>query len=463
MKQSRSSTDLTPSEGGPPGVQDDAQLGTQINEKSPADADGGKAAWLFLAACYVIEAVTFGFGFSFGVLQDYYSSHAPFQGSSSIPAIGTTTTGLMYLGTPFVLTFCRTFPRIARWLSLAGVLLCAISLASSSFANSAPQLIGVQGVLYGLGGCIAYCPCTIYIDQWFVRRKGMAYGIVWSAAGTGGVVFPFVLQALLDAKGFRNTMRILSGVIFAISAPLTLFIRPRVPLSLPRSESRSVADSDGSEESAGKRFSMRFAVSRRFIIHQTANVIEAAGYFLPSIYLPTYARELFAASSFRSALTSTLVNLSATVGLVLMGLISDRLKVTHCMLISASGTAVAVLIIWGLTPSLAVLYVFCIVYGLFAGCWASIWPGIMREVAGKAEAEGYGRTDPVMVQGHLCIGRGVGNIVSGPLSNALVGIRAWRGQARGGYGSGYGALIVFTGLTAFVSGLNFIWEFLGVI
>lgn len=32
-----------------------------------------------------------GFGFSFGIFQDYYSSHEPFSSSSSIAAIGTTT------------------------------------------------------------------------------------------------------------------------------------------------------------------------------------------------------------------------------------------------------------------------------------------------------------------------------------------------------------------------------------
>jgi hypothetical protein len=51
--------------------------------------DGGKDAWLFLAACFVIEALTWGFPFSFGVFQDYYSTHEPFAGSTKIAIIGT--------------------------------------------------------------------------------------------------------------------------------------------------------------------------------------------------------------------------------------------------------------------------------------------------------------------------------------------------------------------------------------
>lgn len=63
-----------------------------------------------------------------------------------------------------------------------------------------------------------------------------------------------------------------------------------------------------------------------------------------------------------------------------------------------------------------------------------------------------------MVQGVLCIGRGLGNIISGPISNPLVSGMLWKGQVMGGYGSGYGVLIVYTGLTAFLSGTHFFWE-----
>lgn len=79
-------------------------------ESSLTPADGGKAAWLFLVACWVIEAFVFGefmraslrpssrltrgqpgFGFSFGIFQDYLSKHEPFAGSDKIAVIGTTT------------------------------------------------------------------------------------------------------------------------------------------------------------------------------------------------------------------------------------------------------------------------------------------------------------------------------------------------------------------------------------
>lgn len=339
----------------------------------------------------------------------------------------------MYIGTPFVLTICRLYPRWTRWFTLIGLIICSLSMALSSFCNTVPQLIGVQGVLFGCGGCIAYCPCTLYIDEWFDRRKGMAYGIVWSAAGAGGVILPLALQASLDSLGFRTTMRIWSGIIFAFAIPLTWFVKPRLPALANRHKTP---------------FRMRFAISKRFLLYQTANIVEATGYFLPSIYLPTFARETAGTSNFMSALTLLLINLTCTMGLISMGSLSDRLQVTTCMIISAMGAAIAVLVIWGLSASLPVLYVFCVFYGLFAGSWSATWPGIMRDMARNGEADGYGLTDPVMVQGHLCVGRGLGNVMSGPLSAALIRGAPWKGQARGGFGTGYGVLILYTGVTA---------------
>lgn len=371
----------------------------------------------------------------------------------------------MYIGSPFLVALCRLHPRSARYFTLIGLTIASLALALSSFCTTVPQLIGTQGILFGVGGLIAYCPCTIYIDEWFVRRKGLAYGIVWSAAGVGGAILPLVLQALLDKLGFKSAVRICAAILFGCSAPLAFFIKPRLPPAAVIHR---------------RPLNMRFVLSKQFILHQTANIVQATGYFLPSIYLPTYARTTFGTGSFLSALTVMLLNLAVTIGLVVMGSLSDRLQVTTCMIISASGAAISVLCVWGLSASLAGLYVFCILYGLFAGGWAAIWPGVMRDVA-KASSEGdrdrqgasdgeshgprdgYG-ADPIMVHGHLCVGRGLGNIISGPLSGSLLRQgTGWKGNVLGGFGSGYGVLILYTGVTGLVSGMGVLWRWVGLL
>ncbi|KAI1877864.1 uncharacterized protein JN550_000046 [Neoarthrinium moseri] len=349
--------------------------------------DSGKDAWLFLAACWVVEALVW---------------------------------------------VCRLYARQARWFTQAGLFAAALTIALSSFCTTVPQLVATQGVLFGIGGCFAYTPCVLYIDEWFAARKGLAYGIMWSAAGFGGVVLPLLLGSLLDAYGFRATMRIWAGILFAASFPLAFFVRPRLPVAAAAHT---------------RPFDMRYVLTRFFALHQVANTVQATGYFLPAIYLPSYARMEFDASTFLSALTVLLVNIASTVGSVAMGSMTDRLHTTTCIIISTMGAAVGVFLLWGLSSSLPVLYVFCVVYGLFAGCWTTIWPAIMKEMTRQGEVTGQ-YVDPTMVFGWLCVGRGIGNIASGPLSGLLLtGGSTWVGRVSAGFGSGYAKFHMFIALT----------------
>ncbi|KAJ6188997.1 hypothetical protein N7519_003905 [Penicillium mononematosum] len=100
--------------------------------------------------------------------------------------------------------------------------------------------------------------------------------------------------------------------------------------------------------------------------------------------------------------------------------------------------------------SLAPLFVFSIVYGL-TGSYTSTWPGIMRKVVRKKPS-----TESSMVFAPLAAGRGVGNLVSGPLSEGPIDGMPSEGDAGYGYGSGYGSLIAFTGVTGVVGGGSYI-------
>ncbi|KAI8633800.1 major facilitator superfamily domain-containing protein [Xylariaceae sp. FL1651] len=309
----------------------DAQLsneeGRERQEFSLPPVDGGKDAWLFLAACFAIEALVWGFPFAFGVFQDYYNSHEPFAGQPNIAVIGTSAMGIMYLTAPIIMGCCRAFGRWTRWTPLLGLFTMSVSLALSSFATTTTHLILAQGIFYGLGGGIAYCPCIVYMDEWFVKRKGLAYGIMWSGTGLAGVVLPLLMEWLLTTLGFRNTLRLWAGLLFVLTAPLALFVKPRLPPSAT---------------SHIKPFNLRFVLTPVFLLYQTANIVESMGFFLPGIYLPTYARSILGAASISAATTILLVNVASVFGCIAMGWFIDRLHVTTCILLSTIGATVGV-------------------------------------------------------------------------------------------------------------------------
>jgi len=63
----------------------------------------------------------------------------------------------------------------------------------------------------------------------------------------------------------------------------------------------------------------------------------------------------------------------------------------------------------------------------------------------------------LMIYSLLSVGRGIGNAISGPLSEALINGMPWKGEIIGGYGSGFGVLITFFGLTSLSIGMNTLW------
>ncbi|KDN64501.1 putative major facilitator superfamily transporter [Colletotrichum sublineola] len=315
--------------------------------------DGGKQAWLFLAACFAIEMLVWGFPFAFGVFQNHYSTNLPFAGQPNIAVIGTCAMGIMYLSGPLVIGLLRLFPRESRHAPILGLIVMCVALAASSFSRTVTHLIVTQGVFYAIGGAIAYCPCILYIDQWFVRRKGFAYGIMWSGTGLAGVVLPLLMEYLLGHMGFRTTLRLWSGLLFALTAPLAFFIKPRLPVS---------------QATHARPFSnLRFILCRPFALYQVANVVEALGFFLPGIYLPSYAQSVLGASAYTSALTILLVNVASVFGCVAMGSLVDRFSAPSCLMLASAGATAGTFLAWGFSSNLGVLYVFCVVYGLFAG------------------------------------------------------------------------------------------------
>ena len=139
-----------------------------------------------------------------------------------------------------------------------------------------------------------------------------------------------------------------------------------------------------------------------------------------------------------------------------IGTLIDRFHVTTPILITSLGASLAAFLFWGFAQSLPLLLVFSILYGLTAGSFSTNFAGIIKEVQ-----KTHAGADTGIVFGALGTGRGIGAVVSGPLSEALLSSRSAVSGSKFLYGSQYGGLVVFTGATAAVSASAFLWHRLG--
>lgn len=85
----------------------------------------------------------------------------------------------MYLSAPLVFGFLARYPRSKRPSIVVGLVVMCMALGLSSLSQTVTHLIISQGVFYAIGGSLCYSPTIQFMDEWFVKRKGLAFGVMW--------------------------------------------------------------------------------------------------------------------------------------------------------------------------------------------------------------------------------------------------------------------------------------------
>jgi len=105
----------------------------------------------------------------------------------------------------------------------AAALLCMSALQKLSHLYLAAILFGV-----GMAG-LSVLPVQMLIAKWFVRRRGLATGIVISGMGLGGTVGSVVVAALVAAQGWRSSFLYEGVFLFLSGLLLAIFVLREAP------------------------------------------------------------------------------------------------------------------------------------------------------------------------------------------------------------------------------------------
>ncbi|KAL4949725.1 major facilitator superfamily domain-containing protein [Aspergillus filifer] len=329
--------------------------GRQV-EQQLAPVDGKSAAWRLLCAAFVFETLLWGFPLSF-----------------------------------------RRFQRRRRQIILVGF------------------LILTQGVAYGLGFLIFYYPILTMVNEYWIARRGMAYGVLYGASG------------FLGSYGYRTILRAVAVTLFILTGPSIPLLKGRLP---PSERAKSPEPTGPS------------SLNPLFWVYSVANILQGFGYFFPS---------------FKSgALLLALMSISQVLGQFAFGLLSDRkisLPLLPCL--STITSAIATLTMWRLASSLPPLIVFAIVYGFFGAGFTVIWARMSTAITDDAISS------PI-VFALLNFGKGVGNVLAGPIGGALVSANS-HGDSEGSGSAAYRWVIVFTGVCMLESACAVCSKYLGVV
>jgi MFS family permease len=113
-----------------------------------------------------------------------------------------------------------------------GVIVMAAGLMLAPFARQPWHLYATLGALVGGGGnCLGYTGQSLFLPNWFVRRRGLAASLTFSGVGVGSIVLLPWLQSLITRAGWRAACWTLGLLVLGVLAPLNLLLK-RSPVDL---------------------------------------------------------------------------------------------------------------------------------------------------------------------------------------------------------------------------------------
>eukprot|EP00753_Platysulcus_tardus_P021510 PLAT9028.1.p1 GENE.PLAT9028.1~~PLAT9028.1.p1 ORF type:complete len:496 (+),score=218.54 PLAT9028.1:31-1488(+) len=345
--------------------------------------DGGIRAWSIVAASFFIHVVVLGLVYGYGVL--FTLLLAEFDGGrAATAAVGSVSVAMM-MGGSFI-----SGPLVQKrgcQFSLAlGSLLIPLGLLLSSFTTALWQLFITFSVITGSGFALAYTPAVVIVGNYFSSRRSLATGIAVAGSGAGTVLVPVALTAFIAAFGWRGAFRLMALLSFIIMLVCTLACRP-VPeglaaeraakLGLPQPKKQAMPKAArGAPRDSSLRALLRIPSYRTLLV---GALFFNLGYQAPFSLIVQYALESGLDSAAAVALVVHL-GIASTAGRIILGYLGDKLGSARMLAVSGFMIAFATLLLPPVKG--AYFFVFCYVYGMFAGSLIALVPVVTASAVG---------------------------------------------------------------------------------
>jgi len=104
-------------------------------------------------------------------------------------------------------------------------------LMMTSISTEYYQFLLAQGICSPLGASAIFYPGMSSVTTWFFHRRALALGITATGSSLGGVIFPIMVERLVQEVGFGWAMRISAFLILFMLIIANLTVKSRIPPS----------------------------------------------------------------------------------------------------------------------------------------------------------------------------------------------------------------------------------------
>lgn len=274
---------------------------------------------------------------------------------------------------------------------LCGVVLLGSGLLGGTLISSPVGLYLTLGTLVGAGvNCMGYTVQSLYLPNWFARRRGMAIGIAFSGAGVGALVMLPWLQGMIQTEGWRAACWTMGIMALVVLGPINLFIwRRPADLGLTADGDRSGAGGDGRRRLrivdpvwAAREWTLRRALRTRPFWWLCLGYFGALyAWYAIQVHQTTYLTEI-GFGRMEAAWALGLVSIVGIPGQIVGGALSDRIGREWVWSLSNLGFALcyALLIVMETAPTHALLYLMILSQGLLGYAMTAVMGPIVAEI-----------------------------------------------------------------------------------
>lgn len=251
----------------------------------------------------------------------------------------------------------------AKLVMATGAILVAVGFGGLFWVSSVWYLVLLYGVVFGTGIALAsLVPTSVLIARWFDRGQGSAQGVVTAARPAGQTIAVPAVAALILALGWREAY-LAVGAAMALSIPFIFWlVRERPP-----EESSSRTPAAAQQLSKPDPAVSLYAATGTFAFWALAAGFFACGFtdqFI-AIHLVPFAEDIgipriTAANSFAA------LSAAGILGSIAAGWMSDTLSRKHTLtfVYGLRVVSLPLLLVVAKTGSIALLYVFAILFGV---------------------------------------------------------------------------------------------------
>lgn len=253
-----------------------------------------------------------------------------------------------------------------------------LGFAGAALAPNILVFALVHGLLLGLlGSSATFAPLVADTSAWFVRRRGIAVAICASGNYLAGAIWPPIVQAVVEAQGWRTAYFGL-GALCALAMPLlALALRARAPAATPAPVTalRTAVPSE-------RPFGLSLNAAQALLC--VAGVACCVAMSMPQVHIVAYCGDL----GYGAARGAEMLSLMLACGIasrLISGVICDRIGGLRTLLLGSVLQGVALLLFVPF-DSLLSLYVISALFGLFQGGIVPSYAIIVREYFPAREA-----------------------------------------------------------------------------